>query len=121
IAEQRIPLDYERALHEYFYYDVPHSAYQQYIRTGKPELYIAAHAVARVYREHMVVHEGPRRGRPMAREWENDSNGRIPWAGLRTMYIEGLLDDAQLTGDVRSLDVAREMADAYLADIPRQG
>jgi len=117
VQSGKMPTDYDRGLHDFFYYDLAHSTYSQYARTGLPNLFITGYAAARTYREEMVIHEGAKKGRPRGTPGEEI----IPEEGLRTMYIEGLLDDWQLTGDGRSMEVAREIADAYVENLPRQG
>lgn len=139
VVTGRIPTNYARGLHEFFYYDLSHAAYQQYLRTGDFRLFTAAYAAERVYREKMIVHDGPHAGQAgdaqatnypeavkmngrWAAYWKvNTADELIPWNGLRTLYIEGLLDDWQLTADPRSFHIARLVADALVKDIPKQG
>jgi len=81
------------------YYSTPHVFYQLYVRSGDPEIFLAARQEALAYRDTELIVEGPERGRHRQR------------AESRYIYVEALADDYLLTGDRRSREVAGYMAE----------
>lgn len=88
------------------YYSTPHVFYQLYVRSGDPEMFLAARKEAISYRDHEILHEGPDRGR------------HRKYAETRYIYVEALADDYLLTGDERSRAVAQEMAEHLKGRFP---
>ena len=86
------------------YYSTPHVFYQLYVRTGDPDIFLAARKELLFYREHEIIHEGPDTGR------------HVTYHQTRYLYVEALADDYLLTGDPRSREVAKTMVD-YLTRV----
>src|SRR5687767_7744340 len=98
------------------YYDHAHAIYATLLREGGPDsAWTRATNEVIQYRENEILHSGTYRGQ--YRAGAITSNG-IPIAinTIRRMYPQGLLEDYWFSGDPRSLEVAREIADALLAD-----
>ena len=81
------------------YYSTPHVFYQLYVRSGDPDVFLAARKELLAYREQEIIHEGPERGR------------HITYTQTRYLYVEALADDYLLTGDPRSREVAKTMVE----------
>ena len=79
------------------YYSTPHVFYQLYVRSGQLQHFLAARKELLHYRENSIIHEGEQKGRSTA--------GREP----RYVYMQAMADDYFLTGDPRTLEVAKEM------------
>lgn len=88
------------------YYSTPFVFYQLYVRSGDPEVLLAARREALHYREHEVLREGPHRGRHKT------------YPETRYLYVEALAADYLLTGDERSKAVAGFMAEYLKAQFP---
>lgn len=102
------------------YYDHAHALYMHLLATG-----MSAPMVQRIdeevlqYRENEILHTGTRRGQYSA-GIDRQATTPIDFNIVRRMYAQGLVEDYLVTGDARSLDVAREIADAFVTDVPRQ-
>lgn len=118
--EERLKSSFERNVKTYrrsgkaelSYYDLAHTLYQAFLRSGKKEYFLAAHKEAKRFIEEEVVKDGPYKGQHI-----NGKGNPLPWRGLRLLYMEGLIDDYILTGDKESFEVAKSMADVYLRGI----
>ena len=103
------------------YYDHTHALYMALLRDGGP-----ASAPGRIrdevslYRESEVLHAGAYRGQYHAGSITAHAQP-IPFNVVRRAYVLGLLEDFYVTGDRRSFDVAKELADALLVDAAQQG
>lgn len=80
------------------YYSTPHAFYQLYVRSGDPDIFLSARKELLAYREREIIHEGPDAGR------------HVTYAQTRYVYTEAMADDYFLTGDPRTLEVAKTMA-----------
>lgn len=80
------------------YYDVTHVFYQLYVRAGLDEYFKAARREALQYREQILL-DGPERGRHKT------------YKQTRYIYVQAMIDDYLLTGDEKSLQIARYMAE----------
>lgn len=80
------------------YYDVTHVFYQLYVRAGTDEYFKAARREALQYREQILL-DGPERGRHKT------------YKQTRYIYLQAMVDDYLLTGDEKSLLIARYMAE----------
>ena len=101
------------------YYDHVHALYMVLVRSGGPDSILRRIREEVVqYRDYEIVHSGPFRGHYLAGHIRRAS---IPMelSVVRRLYVQGLLEDYYFSGDRRSFDVAREMADALLADSSR--
>ncbi len=88
------------------YYSTPHAFYQLYVRSGEPDIFLAARKELLAYRERELVHEGPDAGR------------HITYSQTRYVYVEAMADDYLLTGDPRSREVAKAMVDYLTRTFP---
>lgn len=88
------------------YYSTPHVFYQLYVRSGDPDIFLAARREALHYREQELILEGQDRGR------------HRKYGETRYIYVEALVDDYLLTGDERSKEVAGWMADYLTRHFP---
>jgi hypothetical protein len=102
------------------YYDHTHALYMHLLATG-----MSAPMVQRIdeevlqYRENEILHTGTRRGQYSA-GIDRQATTPIDFNIVRRMYAQGLVEDYLVGGDARSLEVAREIGDAFVADVPRQ-
>ena len=102
------------------YYDHVHALYSHMMSVG-----ISADLLARIddevttYREGEIQHSGARRGTYSARP-DTETTTPIDFNIVRRMYALGLVEDYLVNGDARSLAVAQEIADAFVADVARQ-
>jgi rhamnogalacturonyl hydrolase YesR len=99
---------------ELSYYDLAHTLFQAFLRSGKKEYFISAHDEAKRFIKEEIIHDGHYKGQHI-----NGKGIPLPWRGLRLLYIEGLIDDYILTGDKESFETAKDMAEAYLKGIRR--
>ncbi|MBU0477477.1 glycoside hydrolase family 127 protein [bacterium] len=88
---------YKRDVRKDFFYDTVHTFYQIYVRTGEPEYFVDARKEAIKYRDDIIIREGPEKG-------------NTPHKNPRYVFIQAMADDYLLTGDQRSLQVAKWMA-----------
>ena len=103
------------------YYDHAHAMYMALLRDGNlANAPVNIWTEVRQYRENEILHSGTYRGQYSAGSYTNNSQP-IPFANVRRMFPQGLLEDYYLTGDARSLEVAREIGEAYLIDAYQQG
>jgi len=96
------------------FYDHMHATHMVFLRDGNRRAYQLARDEVLLYREKEIIHSGANRG-----QYFSGAAIPIPISVIRRMYPEGLLEDYYLTGDPRSLEVAREIADALAADVLR--
>jgi len=97
----KLPLDKRNG-----YYDHTHAQYMWFLRSGSVEGYLDARRWAAWYRkEHGEWLEQYRPG------------DAIPWKRLRYMYVQGLVEDYEISGDTKSFETARRLADAYLESL----
>lgn len=80
------------------YYDIGHVFYQLYVRTGDDDCLKAARRETLRYRND-IIQEGSDKGKHKQQE------------KTRYIYVEAMVDDYLLTGDVKSLEIAGYMAD----------
>jgi hypothetical protein len=97
-------------------YDQAHACVQMFLRSGDPEYFYVAEAMAAHYRDIDVLHrhEDPRWvGKPIKHGEDHTGhrnyNGRWAYA-LGHVWLDGPLDMYYLLGDRRGLGVAREIA-----------
>jgi hypothetical protein len=103
------------------YYDHVHALYMTLLRNGGPDSTINnIWLEVSQFRENEVLHSGTYRGQYHAGSYTSHTMP-ISFAIVRRMYILGLLEDYYFTGDARSLEVAKEMGDAYAVDAYQQG
>ncbi len=103
------------------YYDHAHALITTLLRSGGPtSLVQRIWNEVNQYRENEILHSGAYRGQYNAGTVTTNANP-IPFNVVRRMFVQGLLEDWYVTGDQRSFDVAKEIADAYLADAYAQG
>lgn len=100
------------------FYDHAHALYGVFLRKGNASAYKLAHQEVLQYRENEIIHSGKFKGQYSAGSSRNNAQP-IPISILRRMYIEGLIEHYYLTGDPRSFEVAREIADAFVDDVYR--
>jgi hypothetical protein len=102
------------------YYDHTHALYMHMLALGP-----SADLVARIddevteYREHEILHTGARKGSYSAAP-DTEATTPLDFNIVRRMYAQGLVEDYLATGDARSLEVAKEIADAFVNDVTRQ-
>ncbi len=102
------------------YYDHLHALYSHMLA-----LEATADLVGRIdgevtkYRETEILHTGGARGTYSAAP-DTESTTPIDFNIVRRMYSLGLVEDYLMCGDARSLEVAKEIADALLIDVPTQ-
>jgi hypothetical protein len=119
-AEANPPTGSNADPHVRSYYDHTHALYMHLLATG-----MSAPMVQRLdeevlqYRESEILHTGTRRGQYSAGV-DRQATTPIDFNIVRRMYAQGLVEDFLVTGDARSLEVAREIGDAFVADVPRQ-
>lgn len=102
------------------YYDHAHALYMHMLALEPtPELVERIDAEVKKYREDEIVHTGRARGTYSAAP-DTESTTPIDFNIVRRMYAQGLVEDYLVSGDARSLEVAKEIADAFLADVPAQ-
>ena len=99
------------------YYDHAHALISTLLRDGGPDsAWSRIRNEVTTYRENEILHSGTYRGQYNAGTYAGAQGIPIPIGIIRRMYPQGLLEDYWLSGDQRSLDVAREICDALLAD-----
>jgi hypothetical protein len=119
-AESNPPTGTNGDPHVRNYYDHSHALYMHLLATG-----MSAPMVQRIdeevvqYRENEILHAGSRRGQYSA-GIDTQASTPIDFNIVRRMYPQGLVEDYLVTGDARSLAVAREIADAFVGDVPSQ-
>jgi hypothetical protein len=102
------------------YYDHTHALYSHMLALEPtPDLVERIDAEVTRYREAEIVHSGRARGTYSAPP-DTESTTPIDFNIVRRMYAQGLVEDYLVSGDQRSLEVAKEIADAFLADVPAQ-
>lgn len=102
------------------YYDHAHALYSHMLALEPtPDLVERIDAEVVQYRENEIVHSGRARGTYCAPP-DTESTTPIDFNIVRRMYAQGLVEDYLVSGDARSLEVAKEIADALLADVPAQ-
>ena len=98
------------------YYDHLHALYMVLVRNGGPEtVFRRIREELMQYRELEIIHSGVFRGHYLAGSIRRASKP-MQINVIRRLYVQGLLEDFYFTGDRRSFEVARAMADALLAD-----
>jgi hypothetical protein len=103
------------------YYDHAHALAMTLLRGGGPDsAQRRAWDEVNLYRENEILHTGSYRGQYQAGSIQSHASP-IPFNVVRRMYPQGLLDDYYLTGDERSLAVAKEIGEAFVVDAGRQG
>ncbi len=102
------------------YYDHTHALYMQMLAVGPSVSFVdRIDAEVVTYRENEIIHTGTRRGQYSAPP-DTEATNPIDFNIVRRMYPQGLVEDYLMTGDTRSLDVAKEMAEAFIADVAGQ-
>ncbi|MCA9408115.1 MAG: hypothetical protein H6755_00975 [Candidatus Omnitrophica bacterium] len=81
------------------FYSTPHVFYQLYARSGELNYFLAARKELLHYRDTQLILDGENRGRST-----QGPKGRY-------VYVQAMMDDYLLTGDPKSLEVARYMAE----------
>jgi hypothetical protein len=100
------------------YYDSPHAFFQRYIHRGTASAYRRARQESTWYRANQL-------------RWFNNNtvaiytctttwnpNTALPWATLRRMLAQGMLDDYLLTGDPAALAALKGIGEAYRQNLP---
>jgi hypothetical protein len=119
-AEANPPTGANADPHVRSYYDHVHALYMHLLATG-----MSAPMIQRIdeevlqYRENEILHAGSRRGQYSA-GGDREATTPIDFNIVRRMYPQGLVEDYLVGGDARSLEVARAIADALAADVPKQ-
>ena len=85
------------------FYNTPHVFYQLYVRSGDENIFKSARRELLNYRDNDIILRGSNRGR------------HIKFKKTRYIYLQAMVDDYLLTGDEKSLKIARYMAE-YLKD-----
>jgi hypothetical protein len=102
------------------YYDHTHALYIHMLAVGPSAAFFERiDAEVAEYREREIVQSGARKGTYSAGT-DTEATTPIDFNIVRRMYAQGLVEDYLFTGDARSLEVARTIADAFLADVAPQ-
>jgi hypothetical protein len=102
------------------YYDHTHALYMHMLAVGPSATFVERiDAEVAEYREREIVQAGARRGTYSAGQ-DTETTTPLDFNIVRRMYAQGLVEDYLFTGDARSLEIARSIADAFLADIGPQ-
>jgi hypothetical protein len=102
------------------YYDHAHALYMHMFSVGVSAAFVdRIDAEVLRYRDVEIVQTGSRKGTYSAGQ-DTETTTPIDFNIVRRMYAQGLVEDYLVTGDGRSLEVARAIADAFLADIAPQ-
>jgi hypothetical protein len=102
------------------YYDHAHALYMHMLAVGPSASFVERiDAEVTQYREREIVSSGAQRGTYSAGQ-DTETSTPLDFNIVRRMYTQGLVEDYLVIGDARSLDVARAIADAFLADIAPQ-
>ncbi len=102
------------------YYDHTHALYMHMLALG-PSRDLAARIDDEVllYRENEIAHGDGNKGSYSAAP-DTEATTPLDFNIVRRMYAQGLVEDYLVTGDARSLEVAKEIAEAFVDDVAAQ-
>jgi hypothetical protein len=100
------------------YYDSPHAFFQRYIHRGTASAYRRARQESVWYRANQLRWFNNRTVAIYTCTTTWNPSTALPWATLRRMLAQGMLDDYLLTGDPAALEALKGIGEAYRQNLP---
>ncbi|MET0556215.1 MAG: Ig-like domain-containing protein [Vicinamibacteria bacterium] len=100
------------------YYDSPHAFFQRYIHRGTASAYRRARQESTWYRANQLRWFSNNTVAIYTCTTSWNPNTALPWATLRRMLAQGMLDDYLLTGDPAALAALKGIGEAYRQNLP---
>jgi hypothetical protein len=100
------------------YYDSPHAFFQRFIHRATASSYRRARQESVWYRANQLRWFNNRTVAIYTCTTTWNPNTALPWATLRRMLAQGMLDDYLLTGDPAALEALKGLGEAYRQNLP---